>query len=106
MLVYYLESTTLAFGYAYRGSRSRVGDCAVRVKARDVSSSIGLGHVAKDLAVARELRRLRPDAEILWLAGHPASQVLRDAGEKVLPEAAAAGAGRARSPSDARATVS
>jgi Glycosyltransferase family 28 C-terminal domain len=60
---------------------------ALSVKALYVSSSIGLGHVAKDLAIARELRRLRPDVEILWLAGHPASEVLRSAGENVLPEA-------------------
>ena len=52
-----------------------------------VSGSIGLRHVSRDLAIARELRRAKPDAEILWLAGHPASQVLRDAGEHVLPEA-------------------
>lgn len=52
-----------------------------------VSGSIGLGHVSKDLAVASELRRLRPDLKILWVAGHPASDALRDAGENVLPEA-------------------
>jgi len=52
-----------------------------------VSGSIGLGHVSKDLAIAHELRRARPEAEILWLAGHPASQILCDAGEHVLPEA-------------------
>jgi UDP-N-acetylglucosamine:LPS N-acetylglucosamine transferase len=53
-----------------------------------VSGSIGLGHVSKDLAIARELRRARPDIEIVWLAGHPASQVLHDAGERVAPECA------------------
>lgn len=51
-----------------------------------LSSSIGMGHVSKDLAIARELRRLASDAEILWVAGHPASDVLREAGENVLPE--------------------
>ena len=49
-----------------------------------LSSSIGLGHVSKDLAIARELRRLAPDVEVLWVAGHPASDVLREAGETVL----------------------
>lgn len=53
-----------------------------------VSSSIGLGHVSKDLAIAGELRRLDPTLEILWVAGEPASDALRDAGEHVLPEAA------------------
>jgi hypothetical protein len=51
-----------------------------------VSGSIGLGHVSKDLAIARELRRTRPDVEIIWLAGHPASRVLLDAGERVARE--------------------
>lgn len=52
-----------------------------------VSGSIGLGHVSKDLAIARELRHARPGIEIVWLAGHPAGRVLRDAGELLAPEA-------------------
>jgi UDP:flavonoid glycosyltransferase YjiC (YdhE family) len=52
-----------------------------------VSSAIGMGHVSKDLAIARQLRRAEPGAEIFWLAGHPASEVLRDFGETVIPEA-------------------
>jgi hypothetical protein len=44
--------------------------------------------VSKDLAIARELREARPDIEIIWLAGHPASKVLHDAGERVAPESA------------------
>lgn len=52
-----------------------------------LSSAIGLGHLSKDLAIARELRLVLPDAELLWLAGHPASDALADAGENVLPEA-------------------
>jgi hypothetical protein len=58
-----------------------------RPRALYVSSSIGLGHVSKDLAIAAELRRLDPSLEILWLAGPPASDALREAGENVLPEA-------------------
>jgi hypothetical protein len=52
-----------------------------------VSSSIGLGHASKDLAIAGELRRLEPGIDIVWVAGHPASDVIRKAGENVLPEA-------------------
>jgi hypothetical protein len=52
-----------------------------------ISGSIGLGHASKDLAIVRELRRARPGIEIIWLAGHPASDVLQDAGENVIPEA-------------------
>jgi hypothetical protein len=62
---------------------SKVG----RPRALYVSSSIGLGHVSKDLAIAAELRRLDPSLEILWLAAPPASDALREAGESLLPEA-------------------
>jgi predicted glycosyltransferase len=36
-----------------------------------ISGSIGLGHARRDLAIARELRRLDPGVEIAWLAGEP-----------------------------------
>jgi hypothetical protein len=52
-----------------------------------LSSAIGLGHLSKDLAITRELRLLLPEVQLLWLAGHPASEALADAGENVLPEA-------------------
>jgi hypothetical protein len=51
-----------------------------------ISSSIGLGHAGRDLAIANELRRLRPDVEIDWLAGDPATRLLEQAGERLLPE--------------------
>ena len=38
-----------------------------------VSGSIGLGHAARDLAIARELRRLDPRVDIVWLAGQRGS---------------------------------
>jgi alpha/beta hydrolase fold len=43
-----------------------------RKRALYISSPIGLGHVQRDIAIADELRRLRPDLEIDWLALHPA----------------------------------
>lgn len=49
-----------------------------------VSGSIGLGHVARDLAIARELRALAP-VDVTWLAGVPADRVLLDAGETLHP---------------------
>lgn len=58
-----------------------------RPKVLYVSSAIGLGHFSKDLAIAGELRALRPDVDVVWLAGHPASDMLTDAGETVLPQA-------------------
>ena len=53
-----------------------------------VSGSIGLGHVTRDLAVARELRALEPRAEVHWLAGPPASDVLANKREILVPECA------------------
>jgi UDP:flavonoid glycosyltransferase YjiC (YdhE family) len=53
-----------------------------------VSGSIGLGHVKRDLAIAGELRRLNPGVEIVWLAAVPASDVLAQAGETLVPECA------------------
>ena len=50
-----------------------------------VSSSIGLGHVQRDLAIARELRALIPELEIHWWAQHPATEVLEAAGETLHP---------------------
>jgi predicted glycosyltransferase len=52
-----------------------------------VSGSIGLGHIARDLAVAAELRRMDPSLEISWLAGGPARDELERVGETLLPEA-------------------
>jgi len=50
-----------------------------------VSSPIGLGHARRDVAIARELRRHHPDVEIDWLAQHPVTKVLEEAGERVHP---------------------
>jgi UDP-N-acetylglucosamine:LPS N-acetylglucosamine transferase len=52
-----------------------------------ISGSLGLGHVKRDLAIAKELRKQNPDIQILWLAAHPATLVLQDEGETLLPEA-------------------
>lgn len=50
-----------------------------------LSSPIGLGHARRDLAIASELRKLRPDVRIDWLAQHPVTAVLDQAGERVHP---------------------
>ena len=50
-----------------------------------MSSPIGLGHARRDIAIARELRRLHPDLEIDWLAQHPVTAALDAAGETVHP---------------------
>ena len=56
-----------------------------RRRALFVSSPIGLGHVRRDLAIADELRALRPDLEIDWLTQHPVTRVLDERGEHVHP---------------------
>ena len=58
---------------------------AARKRALYVSSPIGLGHARRDIAIARELRRLHPDLEIDWLAQHPVTAALDAAGEHVHP---------------------
>ena len=50
-----------------------------------ISSPIGLGHVRRDLATAQALRERHPDLEIDWLAQHPVTTVLDEAGESVHP---------------------
>jgi pimeloyl-ACP methyl ester carboxylesterase/predicted glycosyltransferase len=56
-----------------------------KLRALVVSSPIGLGHAQRDLAIARELRALRPDLEVVWLAQHPVTAVLEAAGETIHP---------------------
>ena len=56
-----------------------------------ISGSVGLGHARRDLAIARELRRLNPGVDIVWLAGEPARHLIAEAGETLLPESAAYG---------------
>lgn len=54
-------------------------------KALFVSSAIGLGHVQRDLAIARELRALQPELAIDWFTVPPASTYLEREGEHVHP---------------------
>jgi predicted glycosyltransferase len=50
-----------------------------------ISSPIGLGHAQRDVAIAQELRGLRPDLEIDWLAQDPVTRVLETHGERIHP---------------------
>jgi pimeloyl-ACP methyl ester carboxylesterase/predicted glycosyltransferase len=50
-----------------------------------ISSPIGLGHAQRDVAVARELRRLVPGIQIDWLAQDPVTRVLAAEGERIHP---------------------
>ena len=53
-----------------------------------VCSPIGLGHVLRDLTIARALRERVPDLEIEWLAQSPVTEVLRAHGEAIHPASA------------------
>src|SRR5690348_6906533 len=56
-----------------------------RRRALWISSPIGLGHVQRDLAIARAVRKRVPDLEIHWLAQPPVTEVLTGAGEIIHP---------------------
>lgn len=58
---------------------------ARRKRALWISSPIGLGHVRRDLATAEAVRQHHPDLQIDWLAQHPVTRVLEEAGETVHP---------------------
>jgi pimeloyl-ACP methyl ester carboxylesterase len=74
-----------------------------RRRALYVSSPIGLGHARRDLAIARELRRLVPDLEIDWLAQDPVTRALGAAGERIHPAGAALASESAHFQSEGRA---
>ena len=59
-----------------------------RPRALYISSPIGLGHAQRDVAIARELRRLNPDLQIDWLAQDPVTRVLQAEGERIHPASA------------------
>ena len=52
------------------------------------SSSIGLGHVTRDVAIADAIREASPGARIDWMASSPAREYLAGAGESLHPQAA------------------
>jgi pimeloyl-ACP methyl ester carboxylesterase/predicted glycosyltransferase len=54
-------------------------------KALYLSSPIGLGHGRRDVAIARELRKLHPDLQVDWLAQDPVTRLLEASGERVHP---------------------
>lgn len=56
-----------------------------RRRALFISSPIGLGHVQRDLAIARELRKLETELEIDWFTVDPAARYLEQEGERLHP---------------------
>ena len=56
-----------------------------RKRALYISSPVGLGHAQRDVAIARELRKLVDGLEIDWLAQDPVTRVLAKEGERIHP---------------------
>jgi pimeloyl-ACP methyl ester carboxylesterase/predicted glycosyltransferase len=50
-----------------------------------LSSPIGLGHIQRDIAIARKLRELHPDVTVDFLAANPADRVVEAVGERLHP---------------------
>ena len=50
-----------------------------------LSSPIGLGHVGRDLAIAREIRENAPEVAVDWLAQDPVTRVLAQQDERIHP---------------------
>jgi len=51
-----------------------------------VSWQGGMGHITRDVAIVKELRRQNPQIEVSWIAHPLACKLLRDEGETILPE--------------------
>ncbi len=50
-----------------------------------LSSPIGLGHIQRDIAMARRLRELHPEVTVDFMAADPARRVVEVAGERLHP---------------------
>ncbi|HYB42650.1 MAG TPA: alpha/beta fold hydrolase [Candidatus Methylomirabilis sp.] len=50
-----------------------------------LSSPIGLGHIQRDVAIAKKLREIYPDAAVDFLAADPSRRVVEHLGERVHP---------------------
>ena len=49
-----------------------------------ISGSLGLGHITRDMAIAKRLRDAYPEVEIQWLASGTAAKVVIGAGERMV----------------------
>jgi pimeloyl-ACP methyl ester carboxylesterase len=70
---------------ANTGAKRPAGRTAKAKRALYLSSPIGLGHGRRDIAIARELRKLHPDLEVDWLAQDPVTRLLAASGERIHP---------------------
>jgi pimeloyl-ACP methyl ester carboxylesterase len=76
---------TLGIPAPGKAMRPQAGRGATAKRALYLSSPIGLGHGRRDIAIARELRRLHPDLQVDWLAQDPVTRLLEASGERIHP---------------------
>jgi pimeloyl-ACP methyl ester carboxylesterase/predicted glycosyltransferase len=67
------------------GTKRPAGRTGGAKRALYLSSPIGLGHGRRDIAIARELRKLHPGLEVDWLAQDPVTRLLAANGERIHP---------------------
>jgi pimeloyl-ACP methyl ester carboxylesterase/predicted glycosyltransferase len=67
------------------GKRAATAALKPAKRALYLSSPIGLGHGRRDLAIARELRKLHAGLQIDWLAQDPVTRLLEAGGERIHP---------------------
>jgi pimeloyl-ACP methyl ester carboxylesterase/predicted glycosyltransferase len=72
-------------GQRSTGSRSWTRAPTRRRRVLYISSPIGLGHIRRDLATVDALRSHHPGVQVDWLAQHPVTRVLDQAGETIHP---------------------
>jgi pimeloyl-ACP methyl ester carboxylesterase/UDP:flavonoid glycosyltransferase YjiC (YdhE family) len=53
-----------------------------------LSSPVGLGHIQRDIAIARALRQMRPGTTVDFLTANPADRVVQHHGERLHPASA------------------
>ena len=72
----------------WKPRKASVGRGGTGKSALYLSSPIGLGHGRRDLAIARELRKIDPDLRIDWLAQVPVTRLLTANDERIHPASA------------------
>jgi UDP:flavonoid glycosyltransferase YjiC (YdhE family) len=75
-----LSSLTIKYGKIWAGA------ALTCPRVLYVSGSFGLGHITRDLAVVRELRRRAPSVEVEWLSASPTTELLAEIHETLVPE--------------------
>ena len=78
-----VESTTIPPTTERRAPAPRPRRCGRKILW--LSSPIGLGHIQRDVAIARALRDIYPDTTVDFLAADPARRVVEVSGERVHP---------------------